>query len=134
MEKNTVYVVAGLVRNNNTYLIAKRNKGDEGAEGKREFPGGKIEPNETKFEAIKREFKEEFALDIKPLKEIKNITYNYPTRNINITLIEAEVENLKIDMNQYDHSEYKWVSIEDFKNYDFALADKLFVEFLEKNI
>ena len=58
-------VVAAVIENDDgNVLIARRNlKKVQG--GLWEFPGGKIEPNETKEEAIIREIKEELTIDIK---------------------------------------------------------------------
>ena len=53
----TIKVVAGLINFNGKYFIGKRLFGEPA--GKYEFPGGKIEPNETPENAIKREIKEE---------------------------------------------------------------------------
>jgi len=127
-----VFVVAAYVKYKNTFLIARRVKGDEGAEGKWEFPGGKIETNETKFQSIKREIKEEFNMDIEPIKEHITHTTKYPTRDITITLIECLADNKKLDMNIKDHSEYKWISIEELDNYEFAKGDKAFIEYLKQ--
>ena len=127
-----VYVVAAYIKYKNTFLIAKRVKGDEGAEGKWEFPGGKIETGETKLQAIKREINEEFNMDIKPVKELITHTTNYPTRNITITLIECITNNIELNINTKDHSDYKWITLKDLDKYDFAKGDLAFVEYLKQ--
>ena len=128
-----VLVVAAYIKYKDSFLIARRVKGDEGAEGKWEFPGGKIETNETKLQKKKREIKEEFNMDIEPVKELITHTTNYPTRNITITLIECDACNRKLTMNTKDHSEYKWISKKELSNYDFAKGDKAFVEYLKQS-
>ena len=59
-------VVCGIIEENQTYLIAKRGKGVH--ENIWEFPGGKIEHNETREEAVVREIKEELHLDVEVLE------------------------------------------------------------------
>lgn len=128
-----VFVVAAYIKYENTFLIAKRVKGDEGAEGKWEFPGGKIEDGETKFQAIKREIKEEFNMDVEPTNELITHTTNYPTRDITITLIECNAPSKKLLMNTKDHSEYKWITIQELDKYQFAKGDMAFLEYLKQS-
>ena len=49
---DVIKVVAALTKYNDKYIIAKRITGDEGAAGKWEYPGGKIEERETNFDAF----------------------------------------------------------------------------------
>lgn len=128
-----IKVVAALTRYENKYLIAKRIKGDEGAAGKWEYPGGKIEKKESLFDAIKREMKEEFYLDVEPIKEIIKNTTEYPTRTIEVTLILCTCNTDNLKMNIRDHSDYKWVTIEELDSYDFALSDKELTKYILKN-
>ena len=130
---NIIRVVAALTRYNNKYLIAKRIKGDEGAAGKWEYPGGKIEENESLFDAVKREMKEEFYLEVNPIKIItKNIT-EYPTRTIEVTLILCTSKTDNLHMNIRDHSDYRWVSIEELGSFDFAISDSKITENILNN-
>ena len=130
---NVIKVVAALTKYENKYLIAKRIKGDEGAAGKWEYPGGKIEEKESLFDAIKREMKEEFYLDVEPIKEITKNTTEYPTRTIEVTLILCTSSTNNLKMNIRDHSDYKWVTIDELEYYDFALSDKELTKYLLKN-
>ncbi len=133
MNNDIIKVVAALTRYEDKYLIAKRTKGDEGAAGKWEFPGGKIELGENKFDAIKREMLEEFSLPVQPIKEITKNTTNYPTRTIEVTLILCDCNSDSLKMNVKDHTDYKWVKISELKEYDFALSDKVIAEYITNN-
>ena len=79
-----INVVAAVIQNEEgKILIAQRNlKKSQG--GLWEFPGGKIEPNETKEEAIIREIKEEMDIDIETKKFIDQKIFNYPDKDINL--------------------------------------------------
>ena len=59
-----ITVVAALIEKDGKILIAKRATGDKDVFGKWEFPGGKVEKNETEEHAIEREIKEEFEITI----------------------------------------------------------------------
>ena len=58
----TIHVVATIIEKEDKILIAQRLKGEH--QGLWEFPGGKVEDNETKEQALIRKIKEEFETDI----------------------------------------------------------------------
>ena len=134
MNEKIVKVVAGVIYYEPTeeILIARRIKGDEGAAGKWEFPGGKIESGENINESIKRELKEEFSLEITPIKTITTTQTKYPTRTIEIVFIHCTCNKKELEMNTYDHSEYKWIKKEELIKYEFAKADEAFIDFYLK--
>lgn len=117
----TILVVAALIMKKDKVLIARRSTGDENVLGKWEFPGGKVEPNETEEHAIEREIKEEFELIIKANKYITNNVCEYPTKTVDLKLYECEY--ISGEFKLHDHSEYKWVNINELLNYDLAPAD-----------
>lgn len=109
-----ITVVAALIHKDNKVLIAKRKSNSNF--GKWEFPGGKVELDETEKQAIEREILEEFELIIKANKFIVNNIHEYPEKVIDLRLYECEY--LKGDFKLHDHSEYKWVNIKDLLEYD----------------
>ena len=126
-----ILVVAALIKKNNDVLIARRSTGDENVLGKWEFPGGKDEPNETEGHAIEREIKEEFELDIKANKYITNNVCEYPTKTVDLRLYECEY--ISGEFKLHDHSEYKWVNINELLNYDLAPADIPLAKYISNN-
>ena len=118
-------VVAAVIRDNTgKILIAQRNlKKSQG--GLWEFPGGKIEPNETKEEAIIREIKEEMDIDIKVEKNIDERVFNYPDKSINLIALECKKTNGDIKL--IEHENVKWVDKFDLKAYEFAPADEFII-------
>ena len=58
-----VDVVAGLVKKDGKFLIAKRIWGNETSVNRFEFPGGKVEPGEDYLQAIERELREEMTIE-----------------------------------------------------------------------
>lgn len=126
-----ILVVAALIKKDNNVLIARRSTGDENVLGKWEFPGGKVEPNETEEHAIEREIKEEFELDIKAKKYITNNVCEYPTKIVDLRLYECEY--ISGEFKLHDHSEYKWVNINELLNYDLAPADIPLAKYIANN-
>lgn len=116
-----ITVVAALIKKNNKYLIAKRSTGSLEVLGKWEFPGGKVEKDETEEHAIEREIKEEFEMDIKAVKYLTNNVCEYPSKTIDLRLYECKY--LSGDFHLHDHSEYKFVNKNEIINYDLCPAD-----------
>ena len=116
-----ITVVAALIEKNGKYLIAKRSTGDSNVLGKWEFPGGKVEPNEDELDAIEREIKEEFEINIKAIEYLINNVCIYPNKTVDLRLYECIY--ISGDFILHDHSEYKFISAEEILNYDLAPAD-----------
>ena len=127
---NMADVSCGIVNKDNKILMVKRAK----KEGDLlwVFPGGKIESGENINESIKRELKEEFSLEITPVKTITTTQTKYPTRTIEIVFIHCTCNKKELEMNTYDHSEYKWIKKEELIKYEFAKADEAFIDFYLK--
>lgn len=70
----TIEVVAAIIKKNNKILATRRGYGE--FINKWEFPGGKIEPNESQKEALTREIKEELNIDIN-IEEFALTIYHY---------------------------------------------------------
>ncbi len=116
-----ITVVAALIKKENKYLIARRSTGSEDVLGKWEFPGGKVEQGESEEHAIEREIKEEFEMDIKAIRFLKNNVCEYPSKTIDLRLYECK--HLSGVFHLHDHSEYKFVNKKDIINYDLCPAD-----------
>ena len=111
-----ITVVAALIKKNNKYLIARRSTGSKEMLGKWEFPGGKVESEETEEHAIEREIKEEFDMDIKALRFLTSSKCEYPSKTIDLRLYECKY--LSGEFHLHDHSEYKFVNKNELLEYD----------------
>ena len=125
-----ITVVAALIKKNNKYLIARRATGSEDVLGKWEFPGGKVEKNESEEHAIEREIKEEFEMNIKAKRFITNNICEYPSKTIDLRLYECKY--ISGDFHLHDHFEYKFVKKEEFVNYDLCPADIPLAKYVKK--
>ena len=121
MPKTIHNVVAAIIKKNNQYLIAKRNRHKHFAL-KWEFPGGKVEFNETFEEALSREIKEELNIKIKIHKKIG--TENFKDNKINITLHYFICTHLSGAIKLNEHEDYAWVEKQDFDKFVFVKGDQ----------
>lgn len=119
-------VVAGIIKNKEGKILIARRNLTKAQGGLWEFPGGKIEPNETKEDAIVREIKEEFNMDIICNGYFDKKEYEYPTRTINLIALNCTMVGDSYEV--LEHEEIAWITKEEFKNYEFAPADIYFVE------
>ena len=127
-----IKVVAALIEKDGKYLLARRSTGDPNVMGKWEFPGGKVRENELEERAIEREIKEEFELDIKTIKYIINNVCEYPTKTVDLRLYECKY--ISGEFNLHDHSEYKYLTVDEILSYDLCPADIPLAEYLRENI
>ena len=125
-----ITVVAALINKNGKYLIAKRSTGSIDVLGKWEFPGGKVEENESEKHAIEREIKEEFDMNVKAIKFLINNVCEYPSKTIDLRLYECKYLSGKFHL--HDHSEYVFANKNEIINYDLCPADIPLAEFVKE--
>lgn len=126
-----ITVVAAFIKKDNKFLIAQRATGDQNVLGKWEFPGGKVEPEENEMQAIEREIREEFNLEIKAIKFMINHVCKYPSKTIDLRLYECEY--IKGKFNLHAHSKYRFVSKDEILNYDLCPADIPLAKFIKES-
>lgn len=104
-------VVGGVVRENGKYLILSR-KQDDFMGGIDEIPSGKMEKDETLFEALIREIKEETNLDVKYIESYIDY-FDYlsnsgkKSRQYNFVVKVKNIDNIRLT----EHDEHKWQNI-----------------------
>ena len=124
----TFDVVVGLLKKNNKILIAKRPE-DKLLGGLWEFPGGKVEKNETNQDALKREFLEELQIDIQVLDYIGEIKHAYSHFKINLKAYYCSIK--KGSPKQSNKTALKWINKKQFKDFAFPKANKKLFPFLK---
>jgi 8-oxo-dGTP diphosphatase len=129
MKKNKIGVVCAIIEIENKILVVQRSESMK-LPLKWEFPGGKIEPNESEEEAIKREIREELNIDIIILKRLTPTYYEYP--NIAIELIPFLVKYLGGDLELKEHNQHKLLKKEELSSLDWADADLPIIEELQR--
>ena len=121
-------VACALIISNNKILITQRplhkNQG-----GKWEFPGGKLQENETAAECIVREIMEELELDIDVGKQLDSIIHQYPSFTIELIPLVCSVKTGSITLHEHIGSE--WLHVDELKHKDLCDADKKILVQLE---
>ena len=130
MKFPVIPVSSGLIIQNNKVLIGLRSKSDNGG-GLWEFPGGKIEIDESSEEAVIRELNEE--LDIVVHKPKKVMQYLHRFKNLIYDISFFEVISFKGSIKNKVHDELKWTDLANINNYNFISGDLLIIEGLINN-
>ncbi len=95
-----------------------------------EFPGGKLEENETEEECIIREILEEINIEIEIVKRLSDSVFDYG--NFKINLIPFIANYKKGEIKLLEHKSYKLLNKIELVNLDWAEADLPIVEELLK--
>ena len=120
-----VPVASGVIVKNNKILIGLRAEGDSGA-GMWEFPGGKIELNESSEGAVKRELKEE--LNIEVIVHQKVMKYLHKFKNTCFEISFFEINKFVGSIQKNVHDDLQWVELASLKKYRFISGDLLFID------
>jgi 8-oxo-dGTP diphosphatase len=95
-----------------------------------EFPGGKIEPNETEPQALKRELKEEMDYDIQIGPHLVTVLHEYP--DFTISLSAYRCTPLSSDFKMYEHLHARWLSLHELRQLDWTAADVKIIDYLQQ--
>lgn len=127
-------VVAAIIEFDSKILCMQRkeNKLDYISK-KYEFPGGKVELNETFEQALTRELKEEMEIDVKINKDDFFMTTNHTYLDFSITLNAYKVYTKSDKFVMNDHIAFKWLKKEELLSLDWAAADIPIVKKLLEN-
>ncbi len=119
-----VKVVCGIIWKENKVLIARR-KPEKSLGGYWEFPGGKLEVNESAESALIRELKEEMGMSLENIRYNDKNIHEYETFIIELIAYDCDFVNASFQLT--DHDEVKFVSPNKLNEYKIAPADIYFV-------
>ena len=113
-------VVAALIWDQNRFMICQRPA--HKARGLLwEFVGGKVEPGETKEQALIRECREELAVTLRVGEVFTDVVHEYPDLTVHLTLFHAAIAAGTPQM--LEHNDIRWITVDEIDQYDFCPAD-----------
>lgn len=115
-----VRVVAAIIVHDNKIFATQRGYGE--FSGGWEFPGGKIEENETPEEAIKREILEELDSEIEVVDLFDTVEYDYPDFHLSMDCFICKIKSG--DLVLKEHMNAKWLTKENLHSVDWLPADE----------
>ena len=114
-------VVAALIWDNRKFMICQR-PANKARTLLWEFVGGKVEPGETKEQALIRECQEELAITLSVDNVFMDVVHEYPDITIRLTLFNATIaEGVP---QKLEHNDIQWITPAEIPNYNFCPADE----------
>ena len=116
-----VEVVAAIIWKDDKFMICQRS-----AHKARallwEFVGGKVEPDETKEQALIRECREELAVTPSVGNVFMDVVHEYPDITVHLTLFNATIA--EGEPHKLEHNDIQWITPNEIPNYEFCPADE----------
>ncbi|NUS98780.1 MAG: NUDIX domain-containing protein [Gemmatimonadaceae bacterium] len=121
---SAIQVLAAVIKRADRYIIRKR------PPHKRhgnlwEFPGGKLEPDESLLDAANRELQEELGVAAVKVGE-PLVSFADPGSPFVIEFVPTEIRG---DPTCVEHSELRWATLHEIQSLPLAPTDRQFVEF-----
>lgn len=123
----TIEVVAAVIKDGDKILSCQRGYG-EFKDGW-EFPGGKVEPEETEEQAIVREIQEELSVTIGNLEYLCTAEHDYPTFHISMKCFICNI--IAGAIVDDEHEDMRWLTMDDIWSVDWLPVDVKVVKELE---
>ena len=116
-----VEVVAALIWQNDKFMICQRPA--HKARGLLwEFVGGKVEPDETKRQALIRECKEELNILLSVGDMFMDVVHEYPDITVHLTLFNATIA--EGEPKKLEHNDIQWITPSEIQSFEFCPADE----------
>ena len=116
-----VEVVAALIWDEDRFMICQR-PAHKARALLWEFVGGKVEPGETKEQALIRECQEELAITISVGDVFMDVVHEYPDITVHVTLFNATIAEGAPQ--KLEHNDIKWITPSEIQEYIFCPADE----------
>ncbi len=123
-------VTCALIIRQNKILVTQRNA-DSDHPFQWEFPGGKLNQDETVEDCISREINEELEIEIGILESMIPVKHDYGFRQIELIPFICEIKTGTIKLNE--HLDFKWISFENLIEINFTEADKKLIQLHENH-
>ena len=124
-----VEVVAALVWNGDRFMICQR-PANKARALLWEFVGGKVEPGESKEQALIRECQEELAITLSVGEAFMDVVHEYPDITVHLTLFNSTIA--EGTPQKLEHNDIQWISVDEIDQYSFCPADTEILQHLKQ--
>lgn len=121
-----IHVVALVLENSQGEILVSKRAQDKHQGGLWEFPGGKVEHGETRFQALAREIKEELNYTIVSATPLKCVTHQYKDISIKLDVWYSQDSQPKVYSNE--SQPLKWVEKSQLRQLKMPKADKPIID------
>ena len=128
-DESVTEVVAALIWAGDRFMICQR-PAHKARALLWEFVGGKVEPGETKEQALIRECREELDVTVGVGSVFMDVIHEYPDITVHLTLFHASVR--AGTPQRLEHNDLRWITVAEIPQFDFCPADTEILRKLEK--
>jgi 8-oxo-dGTP diphosphatase len=117
----TIRVVAAVIARDDRYLVTQR-RPTAVLPLLWEFPGGKVEVDESDLQALQRELLHRVGVEVEPGALISSVSHGYEHYTVELHLYECRIkqgEPRAVNVHQF-----RWVESDDFDRLPFTPADE----------
>jgi 8-oxo-dGTP diphosphatase len=141
MTVKIIHVAVGVVINEEGQILIAKRAHNQHQGGLWEFPGGKVEPDESVFDALVREFAEEVDLRILNAVPLQQIKHDYGDKHVflDVWLSRQPSASSNSSCVAYEgqargkeNQKIAWVNIADLESYSFPEANKEIIGHIKK--
>ena len=116
-----IEVVAALIWDQDRFLACQRPP--QKARGLLwEFVGGKVEPGESREDALIRECREELGITVEPDSLFMEVEHEYPDITVRLSIFHAVISDGVPQ--KLEHNDIRWITVDEIEQYEFCPADK----------
>lgn len=131
MTLKEVAVCCAVIIHDGKVFVARRGKHSKQAL-KWEFPGGKLEPDETELDCLHRELAEELQMKVVAVKKLPEFTHCYPDFIVKLIPYHCRLTSHHYSLSE--HAQIAWLLPDDLPNLDWAAADVQLMEYVCKQL
>jgi len=125
MLNSVLHVVAAVIRNQQGEVLIAKRPDDKHQGGLWEFPGGKLEANETRQQGLARELNEELGITIQSCRPLIQFQYDYPDKSV---LLDVwRVDDFTGEAHGREGQAIEWVLPDAFEQYTFPAANQAII-------
>lgn len=129
---NTIQVAVAVITDENQRVLVTRRSLNNTQGGLWEFPGGKLEPEETAEHALIREIKEELGLEILSYSYLSEHYHQYPNKRVHLIIFHVS-QFLGTPTCLEDQVGMRWLAKSEFKADEFPEANRVIFDLIASN-
>lgn len=128
--RDRIKVAIGVVFNSVGKVLISKRREDVHLPGVWEFPGGKVEPNESTNEALNRELFEEVGINVESAKLLVNFPYQFDDKAIEFSV--WCIEQFKGEATNQEGQCIEWVALDELSQFEFPESNQVIFKALSK--
>ena len=123
-----IEVVAALIWDKDRFMICQR-PANKARSLMWEFAGGKVEPGESKVQALIRECREELAITLSVGGKFMEVVHAYPDITVHLTMFNATIA--QGIPQRLEHAAIRWITVDEIPQYEFCPAGEVILQHLK---